>query len=83
MPEGTPFIKVEHTENFGARSSCRARPWPTPRPRRFAWRQREIVFIPPYDDPLVIAGQGTVAIEMLRSRPRVLTLCWCRSAAAG
>src|SRR5205814_1457421 len=30
------------------------------------------VFIHPFDDPLVIAGQGTIAVELLRERPRDL-----------
>ena len=49
---------------------CRARPWPRPPPMRMPWRWREgLVFIHPYDDPAVIAGQGTLALEMLEDAP--------------
>ena len=45
----------------------------TPTPRRARWRRsRAIVFVHPFDDPQVIAGAGTIALEMLggRARPR-------------
>jgi threonine dehydratase len=34
-------------------------------------RERRLTFIHPYDDPLVIAGQGTIALEMLGSAPEI------------
>ena len=70
MPEGTPFTKVKHTRDFGARvlieggslSECFAR-------AQTIAVADNLVFIHPYDDPLVIAGQGTVALEFLRQVP--------------
>jgi threonine dehydratase len=70
MPEGTPFTKVKHTRDFGARvliegsslSECFAR-------AQALAAADDLVFIHPYDDPLVIAGQGTVALEFLRQVP--------------
>ncbi|HUJ02868.1 MAG TPA: threonine ammonia-lyase [Rhizomicrobium sp.] len=66
MPEGTPFNKVKHTQDFGARVVIDG----TSLDRAFA-RARDIAkdenltLVHPYDDPAVIAGQGTIALEML------------------
>lgn len=70
MPETTPFTKVEHTEELGARvilkgktlAECRAVA------DDLATRER-LVFIHPYDDPHIIAGQGTIGLEMLADDP--------------
>lgn len=73
MPRGTPFVKVEHTEAFGARvvlegdSLTEA----TAHARRLE-AEDGLVFIHPYDDPLVAAGQGTVGLEMLDDAPEPL-----------
>ena len=41
------------------------------RPRRIAWpTPSKLVFVHPYDDPRIIAGQGTIALEMLQDAPR-------------
>jgi len=66
MPEGTPFTKVKHTKDFGARVLLVG---PTlsesfARATEIA-RDEGLTFVHPYDDPVVIAGQGTVALEML------------------
>jgi threonine dehydratase len=70
MPEGTPFNKVKHTKDFGARvvlegvtlSEC------FERALKIA-EEGDLSFIHPYDDPRVIAGQGTVALELLEDVP--------------
>ena len=42
---------------------------------RWRWREREgLAFVHPYDDEAIIAGQGTVALEMLRAVPDLDTL---------
>ena len=75
MPEGTPFNKVKHTRNFGATVVIEGATL-----SEAYTRAREIetgdglTFIHPYDDPLIIAGQGTVAIELLEDVPDVDTL---------
>ena len=66
MPEGTPFTKIKHTKDFGARvvvegatlAECFARATEIA-------RAEGLTFVHPYDDAAVIAGQGTIAIEML------------------
>src|SRR5271156_2502060 len=64
MPEGTPFNKVKHTKNFGATVILEGK---TLSEAYTMARQIEkdegLTFIHPYDDPLIIAGQGTVAVE--------------------
>lgn len=73
MPATTPAIKVEavrrlggevrlHGDTFEEAAALADR----------AVREEGLTPIPPYDDPLVIAGQGTLAIEMIRQRPRGL-----------
>ena len=45
---------------------CTARPWPRPPRTPSNWRRNsQLVFVHPYDDPAVIAGQGTLALELL------------------
>lgn len=70
MPRATPFVKVEHTENFGARVIL----YGDTLAESFAHAQEvgeqdQLEFIHPYDDPRVIAGQGTLALEMLADTP--------------
>ncbi|MDE1149481.1 MAG: threonine ammonia-lyase [Azospirillaceae bacterium] len=70
MPEGTPFIKVEHTENFGAKVVLKGAVLAEAAAEAERLQQEHgYVFVHPYDDPLVIAGQGTIALEMLNAAP--------------
>jgi len=70
MPEGTPFIKVEHTANFGAKVILHGKVLAESQAQAQRLAQEEgYVFVPPYDDPHVIAGQGTIALEMLAAAP--------------
>jgi len=68
MPRYTPNVKVERTRVFGAEvvlhgdeldETCEFA-------QEFA-RERDLVLIHPYDDEKIIAGQGTIALEMLES----------------
>jgi threonine dehydratase len=75
MPEGTPFNKVKHTKNFGARVVLQGATLSQASERAHAIEKEEgLVFVHPYDDPLIIAGQGTVALELLADAPQVDTL---------
>ena len=70
MPHGTPFIKIDRTEAFGARVVLEGDGLAAAREAAAALaREQSLVFIHPYDDPAVIAGQGTVALELLADRP--------------
>lgn len=70
MPKLTPFVKVEKTTQFGAKvvlegdSVDEAADYA----RKLA-AERDLTFIHPYDDREIIAGQGTVGLEMLTDAP--------------
>lgn len=72
MPLGTPFAKVKHTKAFGARVVLEGNVLTeaADAARRIA-AEENLVFVHPYDDPKVIAGQGTVALEMLADAPQL------------
>lgn len=70
MPEGTPFTKSARTEAMGANvileGANLAEAWAAA--TKFV-EQQGLTFIHPFDDPEIIAGQGTVALELLQDRP--------------
>src|SRR5262249_42946265 len=70
MPEFTPFVKIKHTRDFGARVVLEGATLNESfgRAKRIADAEG-LAFIHPYDDPMVIAGQGTVSLEMLADAP--------------
>ena len=70
MPHITPFTKVERTRALHAR--VRLEGETLSEAQAFAEHLAEhegLTLIHPYDDPLIIAGQGTVALEMLEDQP--------------
>jgi threonine dehydratase len=70
MPEGTPFIKIDGTEAFGAKVVLRGDGLAAARRAADAIaREDGLVLIHPYDDPAVVAGQGTIALELLAALP--------------
>ena len=70
MPVTTPFVKVEATETHGAEVVLHGEALADAQVRAEAIaRERGLTLIHPYDDPLVIAGQGTIAREMLEDAP--------------
>jgi threonine dehydratase len=75
MPEGTPFIKIDRTEAFGAPVVLKGDSLVAAREAADALaREREAVLVHPYDDPDIIAGQGTIALEILADCPDLDTL---------
>jgi threonine dehydratase len=75
MPVGTPMVKVENTRRHGARVEVQGATLEDAAAfaRQLA-AEHGFVFIHPYDDLLVIAGQGTIALEMLEAQPELDTL---------
>ncbi len=66
MPEGTPFNKVKHTKDFGAKVILKgASLSEAAEEAQFIATHDGAIFIHPYDDARVIAGQGTIALELL------------------
>ncbi|MFO7986763.1 MAG: threonine ammonia-lyase [Desulfatiglandaceae bacterium] len=70
MPRYTPNLKVEHTRAFGAEVILKGEDFDeaVAFTRQIA-SQRGLELIHPYDDEKIIAGQGTVALEMLEAFP--------------
>ena len=70
MPENTPFVKVARTRDLGATVELAGADVmeSADRARELA-EERDLEFIHPFDDPAVIAGQGTIALEMLEDQP--------------
>ncbi len=70
MPVGTPFTKVRNTERLGARVVLSGETLSEASSAARALQAEEgQIFIHPFDDPLIIAGQGTLAIEFLTAIP--------------
>ncbi len=70
MPKDTPFTKVERTRGFGARVLLEGDGIDSAAVFARELAQREsLTFVHPYDDPKIVAGQGTIGIELLADRP--------------
>ena len=70
MPENTPFVKVLRTQDLGATVELYGADVMESAVRAKALAgERGLEFIHPFDDPKVIAGQGTIALEMLEDQP--------------
>jgi threonine dehydratase len=70
MPMTTPFVKVDATRTHGAEVMLHGETVAESQARAEELSaERGLVFVHPYDDPLIIAGQGTIAIEMLEDVP--------------
>lgn len=72
MPLGSPLTKIRNTENLGAEvilhgnsiEECFQH-------AQEMMKKKKMIFVHPYHDPLVIAGQGTVAYELLKQIPKM------------
>lgn len=67
MPAGTPSIKVRAVERLGAKVVIHGADFDAAKLEcaRLA-KAHGLIFVPPYDDPYVIAGQGTIGLEILK-----------------
>jgi threonine dehydratase len=75
MPKHTPTVKVERTRGFGAEVVLHGETFDEARAEALRLADAQgLAFVHPFDDPLVIAGQGTIALEMLRQQPELDTL---------
>ncbi len=75
MPRFTPNVKVEHTRAFGAEVLLQGETFDDA--AAYAVRiaeERGLCLVHPYDDPKIIAGQGTIALEMLAAQPGLQVL---------
>ncbi|MDH5483738.1 MAG: threonine ammonia-lyase, biosynthetic [Gammaproteobacteria bacterium] len=70
MPKTTPRIKVDAVRSYGAKAVLFGDTYDEASEYAYELAEKEgLSFIHPYDDPDVIAGQGTVAMEILRQYP--------------
>jgi threonine dehydratase len=75
MPRFTPLIKVQQTEGHDAEVVLHGEKLEEASAHAHLIAERRgLVFVHPYDDPLVMAGQGTVALEMFIDVPEIDTL---------
>ena len=67
MPQTTPHIKVQAVLDLGAELVLHGDDYDSAFEQALVLaRERGLVFVHPFDDPDVIAGQGTIAVEILR-----------------
>ena len=72
MPDGAPIMKVENTKNLGAEVCLVAGTYDDAHGKAVELQQQTgMTFIHPYDDEQVIAGQGTIGLEILDQLPEV------------
>jgi threonine dehydratase len=75
MPQFTPTVKVERTLGFGAEVVLHGESFDAAREHALRLAEAQgLTFVHPFDDALVIAGQGTIGLEMLRAQPSIDTL---------
>jgi threonine dehydratase len=75
MPRFTPGVKVERTRGFGAEVILIGDSLDEARAHALKLaHEQSLTFVHPYDDEAIVAGQGTVALEMLRDLPMLDTL---------
>ena len=76
MPSNTPFNKVRQTQLLGAKVVLHGDQLAEAEAYAYALAVREnLTFVHPYDDEDVIAGQGTIALEILEEHPDIEMLC--------
>ncbi len=75
MPVTTPFVKVAATRSYGAEVVLDGETVAEAQARcERLQAERSLILVHPYDDPKVIAGQGTIALEMLDDVPDLAAL---------
>jgi threonine dehydratase len=75
MPKFTPFNKVRHTQDYGARVILHGDTLTEAATEAQTIAAAEnLLFVHPYDDEKIIAGQGTIALELLADFPALDTL---------
>ena len=75
MPRTTPHVKIMQTESVGGKVILEGENYDQAYAHaRKLEKEMGLTFIHPFDDPVVAAGQGTVALEMLEDVPEIDTL---------
>jgi len=72
MPTSTPAMKVTQTEGHGAHVVLEGTRFEDAQAKAYALAEAEgLLFVHPFDDAAVIAGQGTIALELLEDVPEL------------
>src|SRR5512140_783594 len=72
MPEGTPLLKVANTRGYGARVVLQGSNYEESYAEARRLEHVEgLTFVHPFDDAAIIAGQGTIALELVEQVPNV------------
>jgi len=72
MPRFTPFVKVEQTQRLGAEVILEGENFDGAKAHAFEeCRRRDLTFVHPYDDPLIVAGAGTCGLEIMADWPEL------------
>ncbi len=75
MPVSTALIKVRSTESYGAEVVLAGETWDQSHERATALAaERGLYYVHPFDDADVIAGQGTLALELCEQLPGLATV---------
>jgi threonine dehydratase len=75
VPENVAPLKAQKIESWGARLEVEGKVWDDSNRAALALaRERDMTYVHPFADPAVMAGQGTVALEILAEAPDVDTL---------
>jgi threonine dehydratase len=75
MPRQAPLTKVSATRGYGARVVLHGDVFDEAHAEALRISEREgLTYVHPFDDPMVMAGQGTVALEILDATPHLDTL---------
>lgn len=74
MPVNTPFTKIRNTRDLGATVVLHGENLAEAQEKMEALVAEGRTLVHPYDDPMVMAGQGTLALEMLEDQPDLDTL---------
>ena len=70
MPQDAPMAKVEPTKNYGAKAELKGATFEDSLEAALAYADSSgATFVHPYEDPLVIAGQGTIGLELAEQVP--------------
>jgi threonine dehydratase len=84
MPSTTPQIKIDAVQAFGGEVVLAGESYSDAYAHAVELEKSEkLTFVHPYDDPDVIAGQGTIAMEILRAHPKPIHAIFCAVGGGG
>ena len=84
MPTTTPSIKIDAVRHWGGEVVLAGDSYDEAYARALELeKEQKLTFVHPFDDPDVIAGQGTIAMEILRQHPKTIHAVFCSVGGGG